>query len=54
MYENEDVEHYDYFDYIGAKKNQPFEPNSDMEFIEFKNLMKEEWKKRKCSWFCYK
>jgi hypothetical protein len=54
MYENEDVEHYDYFDYIGAKKNQPFEPNSDMEFIEFKNLMKKEWKERKCSWFCYK
>lgn len=52
MYENEDVEHYDYFDYIGAKQNQPFEPNSDMEFIEFKNLMKKEWKERKCSWFC--
>lgn len=52
MYENEDIEHYDYFDYIGSNKNQPFEPNSDMEFIEFKKLMKKEWKERKCRWFC--
>ena len=50
MYENEDIEHYDYFDYIGSNKNQPFEPNSDMEFIEFKKLMKKEWKNRR--WCC--
>jgi hypothetical protein len=47
MYEEEDYLHYDYFDYLdtnGAKHH--FEPNSDMDFIEFKNLMREEWNKK--------
>jgi hypothetical protein len=44
MYEEDNKKHYDYFDYLdegGAK--QQFEPNSDMDFVEFKKLMKKEW-----------
>ena len=47
MYEEEDYLHYDYFDYLdtsGVKHH--FEPNSDMDFIEFKNLIREEWNKK--------
>jgi len=47
MYENDDVAHYDYFDYIddnGVKKQ--YEPDSDMDFVKFKALMKEEWNSR--------
>jgi hypothetical protein len=48
MYENENNLHYDYFDYLDAdgNKNQ-FEPNSDMDFIEFKNTIKNEWQQYK-------
>lgn len=51
MYESDDMKHYDYFDYLdGNKKSQQFEPNSDMDFITFKNTMKKEWSERKwCS-----
>ena len=44
MYETADKRHYDYFDYIdgdGAKKQ--FEPDSDMDFVAFKEQMKTEW-----------
>ncbi len=44
MYENNDKRHYDYFDYLdesGVK--QQFEPNSDMDFVEFKKTIKKEW-----------
>ena len=44
MYENNDRSHYDYFDYLdesGAK--QQFDPNSDMDFVEFKKTIKKEW-----------
>jgi hypothetical protein len=51
MYDIENIDHYDYFDYINAdNKKQQYEPDSDMEFIEFKNLMKKEWKNRR--WCC--
>ncbi len=36
--------HYDYFDYVDSDGTiQHYEPDSDMEFIKFKNLMREEW-----------
>lgn len=44
MYDTEDIIHYEYFDYIdedGIK--QKYDPDSDMDFIQFKNLMKKEW-----------
>ena len=44
MYELDDIIHYDYFDYIDADGNkQQYEPDSDMDFIQFKKLMKTEW-----------
>lgn len=49
MYETDDNKHYDYFDYLdGNNVQQPFEPNSDMEFIEFKKTIKNEWFLKKC------
>ena len=47
MYEKDDTKHYDYFDYIdsdGAKKQ--YEPDSDMDFLKFKEIMKHEWSQR--------
>ena len=47
MYESEDVKHYDYFDYLDNKgKKQNYEPDSDMDFILFKETMKQEWESR--------
>jgi hypothetical protein len=44
MYDEGDKKHYDYFDYLDADgKNQQYEPDSDMGFLEFKKLMKQEW-----------
>ena len=44
MYATTDTAHYDYFDYIDADGNkQQYEPDSDMDFIAFKQLMKDEW-----------
>ena len=44
MYDNEDTTHYDYFDYLDENGNiLQYEPDSDMDFITFKNKMKEEW-----------
>jgi hypothetical protein len=44
MYETMNSNHYDYFDYIDSDGNiQKYEPDSDMDFIDFKNLMKKEW-----------
>jgi len=51
MYDIENIDHYDYFDYIDAdNKKQQYEPDSDMNFSEFKNLIKQEWKNRR--WLC--
>jgi len=48
MYDNENSYHYDYFDYIDDNgKIEQYEPDSDMEFIEFKKLMKKEWREMK-------
>ncbi|MCT4640169.1 MAG: cysteine dioxygenase family protein [Bacteroidales bacterium] len=46
-YGNEDTDHYEFFDYISDNKIEPFVPNSDMGFLEFKALMKEEWEMSK-------
>ena len=44
MYNEDDDAHYDYFDYLGDNgKKLQYTPDSDMEFIAFKQLMKEEW-----------
>ena len=51
MYGQEDTDHYDYFDYIDGNGHiAPYEPDSDMEFMKFKAMMKQEWEKRK-RWF---
>ena len=44
MYEKDDTQHYDYFDYIDAKGQKlQYEPDSDMDFLKFKELMKKEY-----------
>lgn len=44
MYETSDTKHYDYFDYMDTDNTvQKFEPDSDMDFLSFKALMKTEW-----------
>lgn len=51
LYENKDNAHYDYFDYIdGSGKKQQYEPDSDMDFVAFKQLMKQEWANRSKTW----
>ena len=48
MYNETDRTHYDYFDYIdGEGEIQPYEPDSDMDFISFKELMRTEWSNEK-------
>jgi len=47
MYPANDRTHYDYFDYIDAAgKVQQYEPDSDMDYLKFKQRMKEEWDSR--------
>jgi hypothetical protein len=47
MYENDDTTHYDYFDYIDDDgRKQQFEPDSDLDFINFKKIVKEQWENR--------
>jgi len=44
MYEENNLAHYDYFDYIDeAGAQQQYEPDSDMDFVAFKARMKSEW-----------
>ena len=44
LYDKTDTEHYDYFDYLGKNNaKSQYEPDSDMDFVEFKKKMKEEW-----------
>ena len=48
MYGDKDHVHYDYFDYRDDNgKIQPYEPDSDMDFVPFKKLMKEQWLNKK-------
>jgi uncharacterized RmlC-like cupin family protein len=47
MYDETDDKHYDYFDYLDEKGVvQQYEPDSDMDFVAFKELMLEEWATR--------
>jgi hypothetical protein len=47
MYDNENTTHYDYFDYIdGDGKVEQYEPDSDMDFIKFREIIMEEWNNR--------
>lgn len=47
MYPVNDRSHYDYFDYLDADGNkQLYEPDSDMEFLAFKELIRKEWAAR--------
>jgi len=44
MYNAHSNNHYDYFDYIDESgKIQQYEPDSDMDFIDFKTKIREEW-----------
>ena len=44
MYDEDDTQHYDYFDYIDENgKKQQYTPDSDMDFLTFKALMKREY-----------
>lgn len=55
MYDIDDTTHYDYFDYLNETADiQPFEPDSDMDFLDFKELMRREWleSRPRRSWFC--
>jgi hypothetical protein len=55
MYGANNTTHYDYFDYIDADgAKQQYEPDSDMDFVQFKELMRLEWSRRpKCRWLSY-
>jgi hypothetical protein len=47
MYNATNHVHYDYFDYLDVNgKVQQYEPDSDMDFVKFKELMKAEWTNR--------
>ncbi len=57
MYDDGNKNHYDYFDYLDANgSTQQYEPDSDMDFLAFKALMKKEWLEStpKTSWFCFR
>jgi len=44
MYDEKDKLHYDYFDYIDNNyEKKQYEPYSDMDFFQFKTLIKNEW-----------
>jgi hypothetical protein len=50
MYDLNNEKHYDYFDYIDDNKNiVQYEPDSDMDFVKFKELMRYEWNNLKSS-----
>ena len=47
MYDGNDKKHYDYFDYLdNSGHKQQYEPDSDMDFIEFKERIRNEWNNR--------
>ena len=47
MYDETDDKHYDYFDYLDEKGVvQQYEPDSDMDYVAFKELRLEEWATR--------
>ena len=51
MYDSTDNKHYDYFDYLGNAGNiHQYTPDVDMDFIDFKELMLEEWATKARCW----
>ena len=51
MYDSTDNKHYDYFDYLdNAGDIQQYTPDVDMDFIDFKELMLEEWATKARCW----
>jgi len=47
MYEDTNNKHYDFFDYLDSNnEKKQYEPDSDMEYTDFKELMKSEWSNR--------
>jgi hypothetical protein len=47
MYEENDNGHYDYFDYLDSDGvQQQYEPDSDMDFMNFKKIMRKEWEEK--------
>lgn len=50
MYKQGNTSHYDYFDYLDVDgKTQQYEPDSDMDFLEFKATVKREWLEAKAT-----
>ena len=48
MYDANIDKHYDFFDYLDDNKQiVQYEPDSDMDFVEFKERMKKEWNSKK-------
>lgn len=46
MYDENNSKHYDYFDYLDDNKQiMQYEPDSDMDFVKFKELIRMEWNK---------
>jgi predicted metal-dependent enzyme (double-stranded beta helix superfamily) len=44
MYGEGNTQHYSYFDYLNSQgQEEQFDPNSDMDYLPFKELMKREW-----------
>lgn len=43
LYSDDNETHWPYFDYLGDRDIQHFDPNSDSDFLSFKRIMKEEW-----------
>ena len=53
MYKSHMDSHYDYFDYIDGNGDiQQYEPDSDMDFIDFKKVMKQEWEQNNKPRYC--
>lgn len=47
MYESNDNSHYEYFDYLDdGGIIEHFDPDSDADYLEFREIMKQEWAKR--------
>ena len=51
MYDGTNSKHYDYFDYLDNKGSvQQYTPDTDMDFVEFKQLMEDEWATKPWCW----
>jgi hypothetical protein len=46
LYSDDNRTHWPYFDYLAGKDIEHFDPNSDSDFLTFKQKMKEEWARR--------